>query len=477
MDYEKKYKEALKKARQLCLYPTTGPFINDLQNLFPELKESEDELKWLTKFIEEEAYCLSMDIRGDEDRIKLKNLQRSLAWLEKQGEQTSVDKVEPFDKYEGLTDFERTLADICIGWIGEEPGWKEYIKDNADVLLKIAIEKFNSVQDVPFEQKPADEVESKFKVGDWIISDTVSKDYHICKITDIKNGNYTIESTDGYKGCNQFDIFDNAYRLWTIQDAKDGDALTGSKGESILMFRGIGNTEWDDVIDYYCYYDCHREDFIVQENVEYWGNIENNQLKPATKEQHDTLFAKMKEAGYEWNADKKELKKIEQNPTNENPTDVGHEYYSELLNNDDSDTIDEYAYQCAYCMSHDWMKETATWEDVQKAVKLGAEWQKQKPAWSEEDERIYKVIVELLNSWAKGTIGGCIIPTNTDRYINWFKSLKDRVYPKQEWSEEDEHRAEDTIYFLDTAKKHYASTVELDACIDWVKSLKQRIGG
>ena len=30
---------------------------------------------------------------------------------------------------------------------------------------------------------------------------------------------------------------------------------------------------------------------------------------PATKEQRDLLFAKMKEAGYEWDADKKELKK------------------------------------------------------------------------------------------------------------------------------------------------------------------------
>jgi hypothetical protein len=58
-----------------------------------------------------------------------------------------VDNVEPFDKYEGLTDFERTLADICIGWIGEEPGWEQYINDGADVLLKIAIKKFNSVQD------------------------------------------------------------------------------------------------------------------------------------------------------------------------------------------------------------------------------------------------------------------------------------------------------------------------------------------
>ena len=43
------------------------------------------------------------------------------------------------------------------------------------------------------------------------------------------------------------------------------------------------------------------------------------------------------------------------------------------------------------------------------------------------------------------------------------------------WGEEDEHRIKDTIYFLETAKKHYASTVELDACIDWLKSIKDRI--
>ncbi len=46
---------------------------------------------------------------------------------------------------------------------------------------------------------------------------------------------------------------------------------------------------------------------------------------------------------------------------------------------------------------------------------------------------------------------------------------------KAKWSKEDEHRLEDTIYFLDTAKKHYASIVELDACIDWLKSIKQRL--
>jgi len=39
----KAYDEALEKARQLCAYPTTKPFISNLQDLFPELCESKDE--------------------------------------------------------------------------------------------------------------------------------------------------------------------------------------------------------------------------------------------------------------------------------------------------------------------------------------------------------------------------------------------------------------------------------------------------
>ena len=74
----------------------------------------------------------------------------------KKVERKPDDKIKPFDEFAGLTDFERTLADICIGWTGEELGWKQYIKDNADVLLKIAIKKFNSVQDSSFAQKPAE---------------------------------------------------------------------------------------------------------------------------------------------------------------------------------------------------------------------------------------------------------------------------------------------------------------------------------
>jgi hypothetical protein len=133
------------------------------------------------------------------------------------------------------------------------------------------------------------------------------------------------------------------------------------------MFRGIGNTEWDDVIDYHCYYDCCHENFVVQKSAEYWGNTENNQLKPATRKQRDTLFAKMKEAGYQWDAEKKELKLL-------------------ITNGGDFE---------------------------------------QKQEWSEEDDRIYYSLLADIRTRQDSS-------TNTleayyNEQIDWLKSLKDRV--------------------------------------------------
>ena len=41
----------------------------------------------------------------------------------------------------------------------------------------------------------------------------------------------------------------------------------------------------------------------------------SKEIYPATKEQRELLFKKMKEAGYEWDSDKKELRKIDAFPT------------------------------------------------------------------------------------------------------------------------------------------------------------------
>lgn len=49
--------------------------------------------------------------------------------------------------------------------------------------------------------------------------------------------------------------------------------------------------------------------------------------------------------------------------------------------------------------------------------------------------------------------------------------------PEAKWSEEDESKVEDIVYFLNTAKTHYASTEAIDDCVEWLKSLKQRLEG
>ena len=96
-----------------------------------------------------------------------------------------------------------------------------------------------------------------------------------------------------------------------------------------------------------------------------------------------------------------------------------------------------------------------------------------KQEWGEEDERNLQGVIDEIEA-NKNQAPDCDLATY-DRFLSWLKSLKNRVQPKQEWGEEDEHRIKDTVYFLDTAKKHYASTEELDVCIAWLESLKGRV--
>lgn len=152
-------------------------------------------------------------------------------------------------------------------------------------------------------------VEPKFKEGEWIISDNVDDDYHICKVIGIKDDCYVIESIYGYRGYNKFDVFDKTYRPWTIRDARPGDVLTN--GDFPCIFKCCdGNGS----LYVYCGINSHNDFSILSEapnNV--WSDYPE-QYFPATKKQRALLFQKMKEAGYEWLEETKELKKIEQKP-------------------------------------------------------------------------------------------------------------------------------------------------------------------
>lgn len=145
------------------------------------------------------------------------------------------------------------------------------------------------------EKKSTDEVEPKFKVGDFI-----TNDYCLGKVIEITNDAYLLDTGQGIP----FSCEHNAH-LWTIEDAEDGDVLD-CEGCEYLLFKSFSNT--DGRIKLYCWYNVHKNNFHDKGTDSKLRQEAN--IHPATKEQRDWFFSKMKEAGYEWDADKKELKKI-----------------------------------------------------------------------------------------------------------------------------------------------------------------------
>ena len=156
------------------------------------------------------------------------------------------------------------------------------------------------------EQNPTDKIETKFKVGDWIISHY----NHVAYIKSIDEKNYSLSCNDGNSERLSIDYVNRNWRLWTIQDAKDGDVLY-AKGTKDSYFR-----------DYIFNFSSFTEDNVISTNFGYdvfhgtfdtklsrFGREEDFvSVTPASKEQRGLLFTKMKEVGYEWANKPKELK-------------------------------------------------------------------------------------------------------------------------------------------------------------------------
>ena len=139
-------------------------------------------------------------------------------------------------------------------------------------------------------------VEPKFHEGDWIVNNNSEG---VCQVTEIRDDEYCLWPLDAeIMGYLRIIDVDNDYHLWTIQDAKSGDILSSKDKSNILIFRNL-----DTSTSFSSYYN------IAGKGELGWSN---NCFIPATKEQRNLLFQKMKEAGYEWDAEKKELRKMEQ---------------------------------------------------------------------------------------------------------------------------------------------------------------------
>jgi hypothetical protein len=138
--------------------------------------------------------------------------------------------------------------------------------------------------------------EPKFKVGDWITNGE-----YTCKIVKVTDICYECNSNKGSLHIKVIAGADEDYHLWTIKDAKVGDILVDTEG-SVFIFRKI----CEGYPNAYGGINIINE-FAHADESGYWTH---KPCFPATKEQRDLLFQKMKEEGYEWNEEKFELKKI-----------------------------------------------------------------------------------------------------------------------------------------------------------------------
>lgn len=187
------------------------------------------------------------------------------------------------------------------------------------------------------EQNLTDKVESKFKEGDWVVYEITGSVYQIkdC-IENPYNHKYGYLTNDGYIS----EV--NHYHLWTIQDAKDGDVL--AEDSCIFILKEMRNDSH--AITYCTLFD--DGEFHDGETLYFDVGSTN----PATKEQSELLFQKMKEAGYEWDADKKKLRKVEQKPAWSEDDEIELDNIIDFLNS--PSTAELCPTFCGYAV--DWLK-------------------------------------------------------------------------------------------------------------------------
>ena len=169
---------------------------------------------------------------------------------------------------------------------------KEEKVDNAN---KVEPKDYNSID--PHFGKPIDKVVPKFKVGDWVIfNEHHNSVYQVEKIQDLR---YYLRHYTG--GSMSVHIDNQLIRHWTIQDAKDGDVL--KEGSCIFILRKMKSK--NTAITHCCLFD--DGDFNLRPTL----SLDVDSTFPATEEQRNLLFAKMKEAGYAFDLYNKEMMKIE----------------------------------------------------------------------------------------------------------------------------------------------------------------------
>ena len=454
-----RYNEALK-----VLHKYDGANIMFSQSLkeemFPELKESEDERirKGIIEYLRQ---------RLDRSPSIPAAIGSWIAWLEKQGEQKSaIYDSNVLEKHITKNSISELANSILI-----RNGWKV------------------------IEQNLTDKAEPKFHEGEWLCENEPNNYARFIQILNVQGKERYRISRDIHndKDIVEFDFVEKYYHKFDIKDAKPGDVLASKNGAEILIFRKL-----DSSTSFSSYY-----------NIKGRGEIgwSNRSFVPATKEQRDLLFQKMKEAGYEWDFEKKELKKIE----NKNPllSDFFKAEYERgkadaqkpdgCSENKRLHTINVYYPNCCLDVKEAIEQGIACCKTEKKEIliSLNGIFLRITPSSTTENvlneynnctgnSTVIKDKTNLINQWnsnddsyLKGIITDIECEVScancsreiADLKINWLKSLKGRVQPQVEWGEWGKKYIASTIKMVEHCSFSSIGGITKVAAITWLKSL------
>lgn len=289
----------------------------------------------------------------------------------------------------------------------------------------------------PVENESPNSVESKFKVGDWILIDIP------CKVKGVdEHGNYIVEyinSDNKEMHILSKNFCESHFHLWTLANAKEGNIICIKNAPFIYKSHDSR----------YIYTHCtlNFEGEFLSLTPLCWDIVKYyDEIFPATKEQRDFLFSKMNEAGYEWDADKKELKKctpiftVGDTIIKKPVSDINFGYFTITDINGG-----KYWYNDRIICE---ISEQNDWELVkQKPAERESETQP-KQCWSEEDEKMYRRLHNLIYSTPY-----C---DSRKELSDWLEFLKDRVQPQNHWKPSEVKDADLIIHTIITE------------CCDWL---------
>lgn len=316
----KAYDEALERAKAINnekdVDVESGTTI--CEYIFPELKESEDEK------IKKEIISILRNTYWTSNRNRFNEL---VAWFEKQDEQKPCMvqwKGDNLKEVISLTGKDKNFEK----WFKSFEEYEKYVHEHNDIFklfdengnhYEIPVgawivktpDGYNIASNAVLKQKSVDKIKPEFKVGDWVVRGNT-----IAQILDIQEQYYIGLDINGKDFVSSRFLSGNKIHLWTIQDAKNGDVLIDKShiGECVFIFKEARasdiKTDVNNPLAIIGYCGINHIGFTSRLSGLGFGDTVNCIYYPATKEQRDTLMKAMNNAGYKWDAEKKELKKL-----------------------------------------------------------------------------------------------------------------------------------------------------------------------